>query len=49
MRNFKLAVSAENGSVRTGAWFTPKDVYEVIEGFLADGYSLEELEFELSK
>ena len=44
--HFPLVITADNGSVRTGVWFSPKDVYEIVEGYLADGYTLEELEFE---
>lgn len=38
-------ITADNGAVRTGAE-SVFEVYAVIQGYLADGYSLEELEFE---
>ena len=41
-----VIISADNGKVRTSAFFDAQDIYEVINGYLKDGYSLEELEIE---
>lgn len=38
-------ITADNGAVRTGADGVA-EVYQVVQGYLADGYALEELEFE---
>lgn len=43
-----VTITADNGRVRTGAFFNPLDIYETIDRYIKDGYSLEELEIEVA-
>lgn len=43
-----VIISADNGRVRTGAFFNPLDIYETIDRYIQDGYSLEELEIKVA-
>lgn len=46
---YSVIISADNGKVRTGAFFDARDIYEVINRYLKDGYSLEGLEIEVGQ
>lgn len=46
---YSVIISADNGKVRTSAVFEAWDIYEVVDGYLKDGYSLEELEIEVEQ
>ena len=48
MKPRAVIITADNGRVRAGAFFNPLDIYETIDRYIQDGYSLEELEIEVS-